>query len=67
MDPALIRAVERFRRAARKNVPTKDIAQSWLDELSAAGFSMVSAEAPDLEGMAQALIDAGYTVEPPAE
>lgn len=42
MEPSLARAIELFRRKARSNVATKDIAQSLLDELEAAGFSLVS-------------------------
>lgn len=44
MDPALSRAIEMFRRAARTNVATKDIAQAFLDELEVAGFTLVSAQ-----------------------
>ena len=42
MDPALIQAIARFRRVARSNTATKDIAQSLLDELDLAGFSLVA-------------------------
>lgn len=44
MDPSLNRAIEKFRRVARSNVATKDISQAFLDELAAAGFTLVSAQ-----------------------
>jgi hypothetical protein len=58
MDPLVIRAVERFRRAARTNAPTREIAKVLLDDLKDAGFSIVAAQqaaAVDLQAVATKL------------
>jgi hypothetical protein len=58
MDPAVIRAVERFRRAARTNAATRDIAKVLIQDLEDAGFSIVAAQqaaAVDLQKVATKL------------
>jgi hypothetical protein len=58
MDPAVIRAVERFRRAARTNANTRDIAKVLLEDLKDAGFTIVAAQqaaAVDLQAVATKL------------
>jgi hypothetical protein len=58
MDPVVIRAVERFRRAARTNAPTREIAKVLIEDLKDAGFSIVAAQqaaAVDLQAVATKL------------
>jgi hypothetical protein len=67
MDPAVIRAVERFRRAARTNAATRDIASVLIEDLKDAGFSIIAAQqaaAVDLQKVATKLqILADFLVE----
>lgn len=59
----LARSIEEMRRG---NVASRDMAADLLARLEACGLSVEEAE-PDLEALAKVLVDAGYTVEPPAE
>jgi hypothetical protein len=71
MDPVVIRAVERFRRAARTNAPTREIAKVLIEDLKDAGFSIVAAQqaaAVDLQAVAtklQTLADLLIEIAPP--
>ncbi len=56
------RCVEEMRRSSKSS---QSLGEDLLVRLDAKGLSVVDTD-PDLEAMAAALMEAGYTVEPPA-
>lgn len=68
IESRIARALELWRRVAVRKVGTPAIAPDFSAFLAEQGLEVretVEPE-PDLEAMAQALIDAGYQVQPPA-